>query len=360
MNYQSWTGVKDPKFGYGSMLDGFLSAAPKTITFDDHASVNVYMQLPNTIRGWHKGQHRVLFTMWETDTVPNFMHPWFNQFDQILVPCEHNVELFSKYHPDVTCVPLGVDLSFWRVNPEPPKRSAFRFHAGGSLWLRKGLDLVVRAFTELNLPDAELHIKAAPHAFDTEEVKHPRIIMHRNWMSKEEQRDWYDQADCFVAAARGEGFGLMPLQAIAMGIPTIVSETTGQREFMHLANWTVPCGKSKSQTVGQWDEPNLQQLKMAMQDAYDLRLPRERPAGTNKFSWAEAAKKLVAAVPPGKLLDNPKWETPTAAVKVRAKRTVKANIGNDTYIMSAGDVASIPPGAYEVLSDSGAVEMEPS
>ncbi len=359
MNYQSWTGHNDPKLGYGSMLDGFLSAAPKTVRFDKHASVNVHMQLPSTVRGWFEGQHRVLFTMWETDTVPNFMHPWFNQFDQVLVPCEHNVELFSKYHPITTCVPLGVDLTFWKPQ-DRGMDGPFRFHAGGSLWLRKGLDLVVRAFTELNLPDAELHIKAAPHAFDTDDVRHPRITLYRNWMGKQAQRDWYNQADCFVAPARGEGFGLMPLQAIAMGIPTIVSESTGQREFMHLANWTVPCGKSKAQTVGQWDEPNLQQLKMAMQDAYDLRLPRKRPAGTNKFSWAEAAKKLVAAIPTGELLDNPKWETPTITVKVRAKRTVNAIIGNDKYVMSAGQITSIPPGAYEVLSNSGAVEMEPS
>jgi len=359
VNYQSWTGVGDPKIGYGSMLDGFLSAAPKTVTFDKHASVNVHMQLPGTIPGWHKGQHRVLFTMWETDTMPNFMHPWFNQFDQILVPCEHNVELFSKYHPDVTCVPLGVDLTFWKPQDRDTD-GPFRFHAGGSLWLRKGLDLVVRAFTELNLPDAELHIKAAPHAFDTEEIKHPNIKLYRDWMNKETQRDWYNQADCFVAPARGEGFGLMPLQAIAMGIPTIVSESTGQREFMHLAQWTVPCGKSPAQTVGQWDEPNLQKLKLAMQDAYDMRLPRKRPAGTNKFSWAEAAKKLVAAVPPGKLLSNPGWEAPTVQIKVRAKRTVKATIGNDTYILAPGQIASITPGAYQVLSDSGAVEMEPS
>jgi hypothetical protein len=97
-----------------------------------------------------------------------------------------------------------------------------------------------------------------------------------------------------------------------------------------------------------------------MQDAYDLRLPRKRPAGTNKFSWAEAAKKLVAAVPPGKLLNNPEWEAPTVQIKVRAKRTVKATIGNDTYILAPGQIASITPGAYQVLSDSGAVEMEPS
>lgn len=359
MNFQSWTGIDEQKIGYGSMLQGFLDHAPASVKFDERASVNVHMQLPNAVKGWYRGQHRVLFTMWETDTVPNFMKPWFGQFDQLLVPCEHNLELFSNYHPDATVVPLGVDLTFWRKSPQRPD-GPFRFHAGGSLWLRKGLDLVVRAFTALNLPDAELHIKAAPHAFDTENVKHPKITLHRKWMNNEEQRDWYDQADCYVAPTRGEGFGLMPLQAIAMGIPTIMSLSTGQKDFAHLANWTIPCGKSEAQTVGQWDEPDLELLKAAMLDAYQKRLPRKRPTGVSKFSWAESSRKLVAAVPPGKLLDSPEWEFPTVKVPVRALRTVNAIIGNDKYVMKAGDITSISPGAYQVLSDSGAVEMEPA
>lgn len=357
MNYQSWTGVGDHKIGYGSMLDGFIRHAPAGVAFDERASVNVHMQLPNAVKGWYAGQHRVLFTMWETDTVPNFMRPWFPHFDQLLVPCNHNLDLFSKYHSDISVVPLGVDLSFWRKSPARPN-GPFRFHAGGSLWLRKGLDLVVRAFTALNLPNAELHIKAAPHAFDTEEVRHPQITLHRNWMGTESQRDWYDQADCYVAPTRGEGFGLMPLQAIAMGIPTIISDSTGQKEFSHLANWVIPCGKSKAQTVGQWDEPNLEQLKAAMLDAYQQRLPRKRPTGIKQFSWAEASKKLVAAIPTGTLLNNPQWEFPTVEVPVRALRPINAIIGNKKYNLKTGEIASITTGAYQVLSDSGAVEME--
>jgi hypothetical protein len=32
------------------------------------------------------------------------------------------------------------------------------------MWKRKGMDVLVKAFNALKLPDAELHIKAAPHA----------------------------------------------------------------------------------------------------------------------------------------------------------------------------------------------------
>lgn len=357
MNYQSWNGVPDIRVGYGSMLKGFIDHAPKGVVFDDNASVNVHMMLPEMVKGWRQGQHRVIFTMWETDELPTVIKPWLHEYDQVLVPCQHNVDLFSKWHHDVTMVPLGVDLKFWRQAP-PTTGSKFRFAAGGSLWHRKGLDLVVKAFTELNLPDAELHIKAAPHAFDTEETNHPNIVLHRSWMDTETQRDWYDLADCYVAPARGEGFGLMPLQAIAMGIPTIISDSSGQKEFAHLANWVVPCGKSKAHTCGQWDEPNLELLKAAMRDAYEQRLSRKRPTGVKQFSWVEASRKLVAALPTGELLDNPVWENPTATITVKALRPVNAIIANDKYVIKTGEIATIKVGAYQVLFDSGAVEME--
>jgi len=358
VNYQSWNGVPDIRVGYGSMLKGFIDHAPKGVVFDDNASVNVHMMLPEMVKGWRQGQHRVIFTMWETDELPTVIKPWLHEYDQVLVPCQHNVDLFSKWHHDVTMVPLGVDLKFWRQAP-PTTGSNFRFAAGGSLWHRKGLDLVVKAFTELNLPDAELHIKAAPHAFDTEETNHPNIVLHRSWMDTETQRDWYDLADCYVAPARGEGFGLMPLQAIAMGIPTIISDSSGQKEFAHIANWVIPCGKSKAATCGQWDEPDLGALKAAILDAYQQRLPRKRPTGVKQFSWAEASRKLVAALPTGELLDNPVWENPTATTTVKALRPVNAIIANDKYVMKTGEIATIKVGAYQVLFDSGAVEMEP-
>jgi glycosyltransferase involved in cell wall biosynthesis len=244
------------------------------------------MSVPNVKKGWLVGQHRVCFTMWETSVLDPVFVRWLGQYDQILVPCEHNVELFSQHHHDVRVVPLGVDHKFWRPQPRVVD-GPFRFHAGGSLWRRKGLDVVVRAFKALNLPDAVLHIKAAPHAADTPRGGFPpNVVLHRKWMSLEEQRDWFNQADCFIAASRGEGFGLMPLQAIALGVPTIVSETSGQVQFADCAWGRVPVSKVTADTVGEWDEPDQGVLEELMMLAYrnrhtireeaELNIPQDR------------------------------------------------------------------------------------
>jgi glycosyltransferase involved in cell wall biosynthesis len=360
MNYQSWQGCDDRRFGYGAMLEGFKNSAPKTVSFNTNASVNVHMQVPYDIKGWFKGQHRVLFSMWETDVLPPSFRRWVGQYDQIIVPCQHNVELFSAHHDNVSYCPLGVDHKFWKPMPTAPS-NIFRFQGGGSLWKRKGLDVLVKAFNALKLPDAELHIKAAPHAKDTPTSSlGPKVFLNRNWMTLEEQRDWFNMADCFVAVSRGEGFGLMPLQAISSGIPTIISDSTGQSQFAHLAFGVVPCSKSKSGTVGKWDEPNQKVLEELMMQAYRNRdtirqQALSKVASTKAFTWQAATQKLVDLIPAGRLLETPEWVLPEVNVKIQVVRNVNAFIGNATYVLKPGETYVVPENVHEVLSFSGAV-----
>ena len=361
MNYQSWQGFPDPKLGYGSMLQGFKDSLPKTVKLDDSASVHVHMQVPYACKGWLEGQHRVLFSMWETDVLPANFRRWLEHFDQIVVPCQHNVELFSQFHNDVSYCPLGVDHKFWKPLGEP-NNGVFRFHGGGSLWYRKGLDVLVKAFNALKLPDAELHIKAAPHAQDTPTQKlGDKIFLNREWMTPEEQRTWFNQADCFVAASRGEGFGLMPLQAIASGIPTIISDSTGQAQFSHLAFGVVPCGKSKAESTGQWDEPNQKVLEELMMEAYRNRgsirqTAISRVTESRAFSWSKATTRLLSLIPEGTLLDNPEFVAPDIKVEIQVVRKVNADIGSEHYFLLPGKTYVVPENVHQVLVDSGAIK----
>jgi glycosyltransferase involved in cell wall biosynthesis len=254
-----------------------------------------------------------------------------------------------------------VDHKFWKPLGEP-NNEVFRFHGGGSLWYRKGLDVLVKAFNALKLPDAELHIKAAPHAQDTPTQKlGDKIFLNREWMTPEEQRTWFNQADCFVAASRGEGFGLMPLQAIASGIPTIISDSTGQSQFGHLAFGVVPCGKSKAESIGQWDEPNQKVLEELMMEAYRNRgsirqAAISRVPESKAFSWSKATTKLLSLIPEGTLLDNPGFVRPDIKVEIRVVRKVNAIIGTESYNLIPGETYVVPENVHDVLLASGAVK----
>jgi len=186
------------------------------------------------------------------------------------------------------------------------------------------------------------------------------IFLNREWMTPIEQREWFNQADCFVAVSRGEGFGLMPLQAIASGIPTIISDSTGQAQFTDLAFGVVPCGKSKAETTGQWDEPDQKVLEELMVEAYENRDAAKTKAkqgvvGSKAFSWDSSARRFVGLIPTGTLLSDPKHVPPNISVEIHTVRKVNAYIGNATYVLEPDKTYVVPENVYKVLSDSGAI-----
>jgi glycosyltransferase involved in cell wall biosynthesis len=363
VNYQNWFGITDGRFGYGSMVNGFLNNVPKGVKLSDRASVAVHMGVPFAIKGFYENVHKVNFTMWETSEMhPRFV-PWLPQYDQIIVPCHHNVELFSRYHPNVKRVPLGVDGKIWRkiARPENPK---FRIHAGGSLWKRKGLDLVVEACKRLPF-DYELHIKLAPHARDHPDLSGiPNTIFHREWMTLDETVEWFNLADVWVAPARGEGFGLMPAQAIACGVPTIITATSGQAEFAHLATTVVPHSHRPSGGPGLWDEANPKDIRDAIVDVHDRLVAHRVQAAANaklivdEFSWKKASAALAEAVPKGVLLTDEKFVPIELQVQMRVNRPVVSSVNLTTYRFEPGVDYTVTEGVFQVLWDAGYVLKE--
>lgn len=361
INHQHWHGFTDARFGYGSMLLGFLDHKPDDVVLDPKSTVNVHMGVPFSIKGWNKGQYRACFTMWETDVLPARFARWLDQYDEILVPCVHNIAVFQEHHPKVNYVPLGVDTEWWK----PIQRNTnevFRFQAAGSLWRRKGIDKVVEAFNKLKLKEAELHIKAAPHASDVPSGQlGDRVFLHRQWMDKEDQRNWFNSADCFVAPARGEGFGLIPLQAIALGIPTIVSDSSGQAQFAHLATSVVSSRKEKCFMGGRWDEPDLDHLIELMRFHYDNRdslsaEARARAVEATKFSWAKASRRLADHLPPGGLLKKLDWQEPRVIFDMEVSRKCCCEVNGKRQEFMPGTVYQVTENTYDIMSAGGYVK----
>lgn len=341
------------------MLNGFLSGLPKGVQVSPLGSVDVLMSVPFAIKSWYEGTHRVSFTMWETDQLPERFIRWMSQYDQVIVPCAHNVEVFSPYHPNVSAVPLGVDTKFWKPY-DRPENDRFVFTCGGSLWKRKGLDLVVEAFKKARLPDAELWVKAAPHASDVPKMDVSGVRWFREWMSPEEERNFYNQSDCFVAPARGEGFGLIPLQNIALGVPTIVTWTSGQAEFAHLATAIVKHRKVPAQ-VGRWDEADVGELSDWMRAMYGGRDGFKRVALGNapkvgeQFSWRHAAEKLVAVLPVGERLSERKVRHPSVTFAVRVSEKVIVEVNGKRWTLLPGQDNVVPENVADIAAEAGKV-----
>lgn len=266
-----------------------------------------WMSTPTHARGWYDGQRKVILTMWESTFMPESFRQGMDSFDQIIVPSEQNLELFSRYHPNVVKVPLGVDTREWCYRKRVPPSREFKFLIGGS-GHRKGQDLAYAAFRKVfktwpkDMPRPVLQFKS-PRPVD---FLGERIEVIGGRITDEAERDLYGQAHCYLQPSRGEGFGLQPLQAIAQGLPTILTDAHGHAEFAYLgyglSSKPTKAGYFLYGEAGEWWEPDLDELCQQMEyvyynyDAACEYAEMASAAAHKHFSWEVCAERFVKAI----------------------------------------------------------------
>lgn len=360
----SLVGPDKETFGYGRMCVSLRESLNKYVTLDKQAEKVVYAMQPNMIKGWYKGQRPAILTMWETDTLPELFYRYLEQYDTVIVPSMHNFDLFSKHHDNVHMIPLGVDRTVWF--PEPfVGDGKFRILCGGSNFLRKGLDVALDVFNRLALPDAELHIKIVHPFLDApKQLDFPNVIVHRELMPLVDEVALMRQADLFVAPSRGEGFGLMPLQAISMGIPVVLTDAHGHREFSDLATHRLssvpsPATLGRWPQVGTWYEPDRDELADAILDVYNNRKKYRLKAiktapETAAFSWDAAAQQLIQIMKPTEHPVGDDWVIANeVTTPIRVKRRVQATIGKHTVDLAPGIEHHVVLNVRDVLQEAG-------
>lgn len=100
---------------------------------------------------------------------------------------------------------------------------------------RKNFDGLIRAFNECNLPNTMLVIVGSEHKVFAnnnlkELVKDKKNIVFTGYVDDNKLINLYRNAKLFAYPSFFEGFGIPPLEAMACGCPTLVSNTTSLPE----------------------------------------------------------------------------------------------------------------------------------
>ena len=66
------------------------------------------------------------------------------------------------------------------------------------------------------------------------EIDGRRLFTYHTVYFDSEELDLYRSCHAYLQPSRGEGFGLQPLQALALGRPTILTNAHGHASFAHL------------------------------------------------------------------------------------------------------------------------------
>ena len=265
-----------------------------------------------------RGDVCLSFFFWEESVVPDETVAALNQgFDAVLAPTRFVADalLNSGLEKPVHVVGLAPDLApFFQLRRQPGPgegQGITRFLHVSSAFPRKGVDLLLRAFvTEFKADDpVELTIKTFrnPHNRTVDHIGDllaavpdpPAIKIVEADIPREAMLDLYRNADAMVLPTRGEGFNLPAAEAMAAGLPLIVSEAGGQADFCNAQNARLLPGRvaeSRSHVARQgslWFEPDPGELAQAM---------REIVAGGPEIALrAERARAGVAEMTPERL-----------------------------------------------------------
>jgi D-inositol-3-phosphate glycosyltransferase len=164
--------------------------------------------------------------------------------DRIVATCTDEVFELVRMGADphrVTVVPCGVDLGLFGGDgpAEPRTEGRHRLVSASRLVERKGLGEMVSALAEL--PDAELHIAGGPPAAELEDEPEARRLrtlaaelgvgdrlVLRGRVERTDMPALLRSADVVVCAPWYEPFGIVPLEAMACGVPVVATAVGGQ------------------------------------------------------------------------------------------------------------------------------------
>lgn len=236
-------------------------------------------------------------TMFETDRLPSEWVVRLNEMTEVWVPSRFNRETFIRsgvHEQKIRVVPGTLDESVYsrdRVTPYPlDGAKKFRFLSVFDWSIRKGWDVLLQAYMETftALDDVSLILKITrinePLANVHEEIHRlksklgrsscPHIIVLDSRMTEDEMIGLYAACDAFVLPTRGEGWGRPFMEAMAMQLPVIGTNWSGQLEFMNAENSylieverlsPVPDTMPPHFHGHMWAEPSTEHLKQLMQ-----------------------------------------------------------------------------------------------
>lgn len=163
--------------------------------------------------------------------------------DEVVAQSENtrsNAYQYFSYKGPIHVIPLGIHF------PSPPTVSRdvlgipsdrFVLITVGRLVSRKAVDRLIRIMAELRGTPAHLIVVGAGPELEplkglSRQLGVSDWVVFTGWVSEERKWELLRAADAYVSTSLHEGFGLVFLEGMAMGLPVIAPDHGGQVDFL--------------------------------------------------------------------------------------------------------------------------------
>jgi hypothetical protein len=272
----------------------------------------------------NSGRYKIGFTMLEVDGFPAEWVRQANSMDEVWVPSDFNRDGFvnSGLTRPVHVVPLGVDLDFFHPHGTriPSPYGEFVFFSSFEWGERKYPELLLKTFNEvfsahepvrlvckiINV-DPGVNLKERISSLGLRDAGGRMSFLVNLEFPHYQLPTLYRSTDCFVSAGRGEGWDMPLMEAMACGLPSIVTDWGAHTMFADDSisyplriQGTVPAvAKCPYYRGFAWADPDVEHFRYLLRHVYENR-DEARQKGlaaartmAERWSWRAAAERIV-------------------------------------------------------------------
>lgn len=273
---------------------------------------------------------KVAYSMLESTAIPKQWVQILNsRFDAVVVPDEFLVRVYKRSGVQIPIfvIPNSLYLDDFLSQPiKSKKNEPFTFGVSGTFYPHKNLELLVKAFIKEfgNNPQVQLKVHARRKDYNSIERTLKQMIkathsenikLIRKRLTSQEYVTFLASLDCYVFLSKGEGFSITPREAMALGIPCILSRNTAHITICNSGLvYPVYCPliepafyHSFNGQVGYQFNCRIEDVRRAMRRVYEnydhyLNQAMQERAWAAQYSYQNIKNKYVTLVKPQKVV----------------------------------------------------------
>lgn len=350
--------------GYAQGIDGFAATWIKNIKDDLKANfiytrnglidysnidgdVQAVMKNPNKSAGkvsilfehlWYLGNTpaayvpqnsivKIAYSMIESSRIPKEWVTILNQqFDAVVIPDPFLVKVYqdSGVKIPIFILPCGIHLDeFYNASKVSHKEFIFGMSAGFEA--RKNHAMLIEAFIQEFRRDNNVKLKihgrfGDPHLKHAiiekiKKIRPGKIELTSETFTRKDYVQFYANLDCYVFISKGEGFSISPREAMALGIPCILTNNTAHTTLCNTQLvYSIPAPYVEpavypifGQVCGHYLNCRIKDVRLALRNVYNnYAVFTERASAlrewVKQYDYKQMKKKYITLLKPKKVI----------------------------------------------------------